>query len=105
ALAISGFSEVMHASRRRSIKAEDDSREHAERLRTTLASIGDAVITTDAEGIVVNLNPVAEALTKWKNEEAIGQPLENVFRIVNEITREIVASPATRVLAEGVIVG
>lgn len=105
ALAISGFSEVMHASRRRSKKAEDDSREHAERLRTTLASIGDAVITTDAAGIVVNLNPVAEALTKWKNEEAIGQPLESVFRIVNEISRDIVASPAIRVLAEGVIVG
>ncbi|MDZ4686859.1 MAG: PAS domain S-box protein [Planctomycetaceae bacterium] len=79
--------------------------EQRERLRTTLASIGDAVITTDMDGRVVNLNPVAETLTDWTNDEARGQPLETVFRIVNEETRQTVENPAARALRDGVIVG
>ncbi|HUQ71345.1 MAG TPA: PAS domain S-box protein, partial [Planctomycetaceae bacterium] len=79
--------------------------EQRERLRTTLASIGDAVITTDVDGNVTNLNPVAETLTGWTTGEARGQPLETVFRIVNEETRQTVENPATRALREGVIVG
>jgi PAS domain S-box-containing protein len=76
-----------------------------ERLRTTLASIGDAVITTDVEGRVANMNAVAESLTGWPNAEAQGQPLDAVFYIVNEGTHELVENPATRALREGVIVG
>jgi len=79
--------------------------EQGERLRTTLASIGDAVISTDREGRITNLNAVAESLTGWKAAEAIGQPLENVFRIVNETTRAAAPNPAERALREGVIVG
>lgn len=79
--------------------------EQAERLRMTLTSIGDAVVTTDAEGRVTNLNPVAESLTRWTNAEAAGQPLEAVFRIVNEATRQSVKSPVAKALREGVIVG
>ena len=79
--------------------------EQAENLRTTLYSIGDAVITTDANGAITNLNPVAESLTGWTNPEAIGQPLERIFRIVNEATRQTVESPATRALSKGTIVG
>ena len=79
--------------------------EQAERLRTTLASIGDGVITTDIAGGVSNLNAVAESLTGWTNGEATGQPLETVFRIVNETTRRTVENPATRALRDGVIVG
>jgi PAS domain S-box-containing protein len=79
--------------------------EQAERLRTTLASIGDAVITTDLEGSITNLNAVAESLTGWTRGEALGQPLEAVFRIVNEESRQPVESPVTRALAEGVVVG
>jgi PAS domain S-box-containing protein len=79
--------------------------EQAERLRTTLASIGDAVITTDLEGSITNLNAVAESLTGWTRGEALGQPLEAVFRIVNEETRRPVANPVTRALADGVVVG
>jgi len=76
-----------------------------ERLRVTLESIGDAVITTDLEGRVSNLNRVAESLTGWRAEQAQGQPLEAVFRIVNESTREPVENPAMRSLRDDVIVG
>ncbi len=77
------------------------SREH---WRVTLASIGDAVITTDIDGRVVYLNAVAEQLTGWSSAEASGQSLEAVFRIVSESTRETVANPASRALQEGVVV-
>jgi PAS domain S-box-containing protein len=79
--------------------------EQAERLRTTLASIGDAVITTDADRRITNMNAVGESLTGWSQKEAIGQPLDAVFRIVNEETRTPTENPATRALTEGVIVG
>jgi PAS domain S-box-containing protein len=80
---------------------------HKERemLRVTLASIGDAVITTDAGGRVTFLNAVAEALTGWGQEQARGQPLEAVFPIVHEQTRRPVDNPAARVIREGVIIG
>jgi PAS domain S-box-containing protein len=79
--------------------------EQGERLRTTLASIGDAVITTDAEGRVTGMNPVAESLTGWRLAEATGQPLDVVFRIVSEETRRTAQNPATRALNEGIIGG
>src|SRR5262249_16859210 len=85
--------------------AEQVLAEEGERLRTTLASIGDAVITTDAEGRITSLNAVAEALTGWTKAEATGQPLDVVFRIVNEETRQAVTNPASRALKEGVIAG
>ncbi len=76
-----------------------------ERLRTTLTSIGDAVIVTDEAGRVTLLNKVAEDLTGWKRDEALGRPLSAVFRIINEETRQEVVSPVDRVLREGVMVG
>ena len=76
-----------------------------ELLRVTLGSIGDAVITTDMHGLMTYLNPVAESLTGWTQQEALGKPLESVFRIINEQTRETVESPATRALREGIVVG
>jgi PAS domain S-box-containing protein len=79
--------------------------EQKERLRTTLASIGDAVISTDTEGRVTNTNAVAESLTGWNSQEAIGQPLDTVFRIVNEETLQPVHNPAKKAMKEGVIVG
>jgi PAS domain S-box-containing protein len=75
------------------------------RYRVTLASIGDGVIATDEEGHVTFMNSVAENLTGWKKEEAMGQPLITIFRIVNEYTRETVENPVTLVLQQGVIVG
>jgi len=76
-----------------------------ERLRVTLASIGDAVIATDAQGRVTLMNRVAEALTGWSAVEATGRPLDDVFVIHNEITRRPAAHPVQRVLREGTIVG
>jgi len=76
-----------------------------ETLRITFGSIGDAVITTDAAARITSLNAVAESLTGWKQEEAVSQPLETVFQIVNEETRAEVVNPAKRALVEGIIVG
>jgi PAS domain S-box-containing protein len=86
-------------------RAERDLAAERERLRITLASIGDAVISTDAECRVTYLNGVAEALTGWTQAEAAGRPLSDVFRIVNEHTREPAANPAVRALQEGLVVG
>jgi PAS domain S-box-containing protein len=74
-------------------------------LQTTLASIGDGVITTDRKGKVTFLNPVAESLTGWPDADARGMDLTRVFHIVNEYTRQEVENPATRALRDGVIVG
>ena len=79
--------------------------EQREWLRVTLSSIGDAVITADADGGVTFLNAVAQSLTGWTQAEAAGVPLEAVFRIINEESREPVENPAVRALREGTIVG
>lgn len=86
-------------------RAARASAEQAERLRTTLASIGDGVITTDTTGRVTNMNSVAESLTGWTNGQATHQPLEVVFRIVNEQSRQVVENPVKRALKQGAIVG
>lgn len=72
--------------------------------RVTFASIGDGVITTDSEGRVTFLNSVASSLTGWTQEEAAGQPLDSVFRIINEESRQSVESPTVRALREGVVI-
>ena len=96
---------ALRAARRRAEADVEGTVRQREQFRITLSSIGDAVITTDAEGRVTSLNPVAEALTGWSLHEATGQPLTAVFRIVNEETRREVENPAFRALREGVIVG
>lgn len=79
--------------------------EQSESFRTTLASIGDAVMASNTEGNVVWMNAVAAELTGWQVEAAIGAPVRQVFQIVNEETRAPVVSPVERVLAEGRAVG
>lgn len=74
-------------------------------FRTTLYSIGDAVITTDIRGKIKYLNPVAEELTGWRERQVVGKPLRRVFKIINEDTRQSVESPMERVLKEGLVVG
>ena len=85
--------------------AQAKATESREVFRVTLRSIGDAVITTDIEARITYLNEVAESLTGWSHHDALGQPLERVFHIVNEVTRKPVENPATRALREGVVVG
>jgi diguanylate cyclase (GGDEF)-like protein/PAS domain S-box-containing protein len=72
-----------------------------EQAVVTLESIGDAVITTDASGVVRYLNPVAERLTGWRNLEALGQPVDTILTLVSETTREPVEAMVTRCLNEG----
>jgi PAS domain S-box-containing protein len=85
-------------------RATDVLHAERERFRTTLTSIGDAVVVADAQGRITLLNPVAQTLTGW-GDEAVGQPLEAVFRIVSEATREKVENPVSRVIRLGTIVG
>ncbi len=79
--------------------------EEKERAQVTLHSIGDAVISTDAKGIIEFINPIAETLTDWSAEEAQGQPLQKVFRIINEETRKPTQDPLGHCLKEGKIIG
>ncbi len=73
-------------------------------LTTTLRSVGDAVISTDANGAVQFMNSIAEELTGWNEQSARGRSLDEVFRIFNEETRAAVESPVAKVLREGAVV-
>jgi diguanylate cyclase (GGDEF)-like protein/PAS domain S-box-containing protein len=72
-----------------------------ERAQVTLQSIGDAVISTDAEGRIEYINPVAESLTAWSLAEARGRPIGDVLNLVNEITREPIENPLVSALGRG----
>jgi PAS domain S-box-containing protein len=74
-------------------------------LSTILNSIGDAVIATDAEERIRFINPVAETITNWKQQEVLGEKFSEVYRVRNEITNEVIENPATRVIREGITVG
>jgi PAS domain S-box-containing protein len=74
-------------------------------FQTTLSSIGDGVVSTNAAGVVTFMNPVAEALSGWKSEQAIGRPIEEVLVLRREDTATSVNNPIRRALLEGVIVG
>lgn len=80
-------------------------RETNEIFRTTLYSIGDAVITTGVDGKIIRMNKVAEQLTGWLESEAIGQNVETVFKIVSEHDLSRVENPVRVVLQKGKIVG
>ncbi|MFZ4624831.1 MAG: PAS domain S-box protein, partial [Rhodoferax sp.] len=79
--------------------------ESQQNLAITLNSIGDAVIATDAAGLITRMNPTAERLTAWPLADALGRPLTEVFCIVNASTREPVANPVQRVIEHGEVVG
>jgi len=76
-------------------------RENEQNLSLTLNSIGDAVIATDAEGKVTRMNPVAEQLTGWTQQEAKGQSLKIIFPIINASTREPIENPVDKVISTG----
>ena len=98
---IGGFNRLLETLEKR----ETALQRSEENLAITLHSIGDAVIATDTKGGITRLNPTAEHLTGWTLAEALGKPLDQVFRIVNADTREIVANPVELVMARGQVVG
>lgn len=85
--------------------AERRLRESEQRYAVTLSSIGDAVIATDRDSRISFINPVAEMLTGWPRQEAMGRPLADVFRVINETTRALAEDPVAAVLSSGTIVG
>jgi len=87
--------EVIHRK-----QAEEDLGRQREWLRVTLSSIGDAVIASDTEGRITFLNSVAVTLTGWQSEEALGQPIQSVFRIINQKTHKPAENLVERVLHE-----
>ena len=84
---------------------EDTLAKEKELLATTLASIGDAVIVTDAQGHVTSVNAEAERLLGWKSSEVVHRPLSDVFRIIDERSRRPAENPVDRALREGAVVG
>jgi PAS domain S-box-containing protein len=85
----------------RKILAEESIRKSEVFYRTTLRSIGDAVMTTNQEGDIIFLNPVAEQLTGWSEQEARGKNIKTVFQIVHEDTGQEVDCPVKMALSEG----
>ncbi len=87
------------------IVAEESLAGEKERLAVTLRSIGDGVITTDTEGRIILMNRMAEQLTGWTQEEALGKPLNQAFKIISEKTRKPCESPVEKVLQHGTVEG
>ncbi|MGJ8620026.1 MAG: putative bifunctional diguanylate cyclase/phosphodiesterase [Methylophilaceae bacterium] len=84
---------------------EQDLFKEKQQAQVTLESIGDGVITTDMDSKVAYLNPIAEKMTGWKNEEAIGRPILEVFRVLNESSRKLAPNPVDVVLEHGQVCG
>lgn len=84
---------------------ERERRKEQEEFKATLYSVGDAVITTDSTGKVKRMNKVATQLTGWDESEALGKPVETVFNIINEESKEVVDSPIKKIIEHGVVVG
>jgi PAS domain S-box-containing protein len=82
-------------------RSEADAKGARDLLQTTISSIGDAVITADVAGKVIFLNPIAQSLTGWAQEQAAGKPLEKIFNIRDEQTGAIVDNPVGKALREG----
>lgn len=87
------------------VVADQKLKQSEARLLRIMQSIGDAVIVTDAEARITRMNPVAESLTGWLIAEAAGRPLQEVFLILNEETREGAENPAEKVRRTGKVVG
>jgi two-component system cell cycle sensor histidine kinase/response regulator CckA len=85
-------------------RMEHNLRQSEKWLSTTLRCVGDAVITTDTQGNVTFLNPIAEALTGWRQDEAVGRDISEVFHIVDEATRVAPENPATKAMCDSAVV-
>ena len=108
--------DLLHVETRRLLDLQEESnrqlvrvnhllQEGEQKLAVTLSSIGDAVISTDAGACVTMLNPVAEQLTGWTHAQALGQPIDEVFHIVNKDTRALAKIPVADALMYGTVQG
>lgn len=104
-LGIAAIGRAMQRARTEAEAEAGDAAARREELRVTLQSIGDGVITTDTRGRVTSMNAIASQLTGWTVADALGQPLEVVFHIIVEATRQPTPSPVVTALAEGRVVG
>ncbi len=86
-------------------RAEEALQSEKERAEVTLQSIGDAVITTDEDGLIRFINPVAEEITGWSQQDAIGQPVDTIFNIIDEEDGTPAESPVARCMEHGLVVG
>jgi len=86
-------------------RLREEKREWENRFRTALDSVGDGLIVTDVSGCVRQLNPTAEKLTGWTEDEARGRPCDEIFHLIDEKTRMGVGSPVERVMRVGSNVG
>ncbi len=86
-------------------QAELRLKESEQWFKTTLTSIGDGVITTDMQACVTFMNPVAEELTGWPFQEAVGREITEIFNIINEDTLKTVVNPVTKVIETGKVIG
>ena len=106
-----GYRRITEALKQRDVALRDASlrgfelQQQKDLLSVTLTSIGDCVMVTDKNGRITFMNPVAEKVTGWKLHEVMGRPTSDVFRILNEQTREPVENPVDKVMRHGVIVG
>jgi len=81
--------------------AEAELQQEKDLAQTTLQSIGDGVITTDINGIVDYINPVAEELSGWSNKNAVGNPVEDVLSLIDENKRTTIRSPVADCISRG----
>ena len=93
--------DAMRAAERRAAAEAQEARAQREQLRATLSCIGDAVLATDAHGLLTMMNPAAELLTGWTSAAAVGRPIDEIFCITDERSQQSAESPVTRVLSVG----
>jgi len=86
-------------------KMEKKLKESEQWLATTLKNIGQAVMTMDKNGVIITMNPFAEALTGWKQEDASGKPLTTIFNVISEDTGKQAEDPVTKLIREGSFYG
>jgi PAS domain S-box-containing protein len=99
-----GLQEIVLARTADLSRANESLSQQCEWLKVTLTSIGDCVLATDTAGHITFLNPIAASLTGWAEKEALGQPIQQVFRVINEDTRAPSEDIVARVLREGRVV-
>jgi PAS domain S-box-containing protein len=97
--------EIQREANKQLAQSNADLQAKQEKLAVTLKSIGDAVLTTDAEGRVTNLNPLAERYTGWPLQEAMGRPVADVINIINQETRQPASIPVMETLKQGIVKG